>query len=169
MHNCESGVGLKIPTLEVSWLIFSWLPIPAKDDLTEKEVIVIGDFSENNSYTVKDAIQGFHWENSQYTIHPLYYTIRKVQKMNFYIQVCFLSSDTKHRASLVYMFLCNLIHKIKKICPTLEEIYYFRNGCAGQYKIKYNFLNICKHYFDNFGVICEWQFFTTSHEKKCLW
>jgi hypothetical protein len=30
----------------------------------------LGDFAENYSFIVKDAAQGFHWENSQATLHP---------------------------------------------------------------------------------------------------
>src|SRR5258705_10626136 len=37
-------------------------------------------------------------------------------------------------------------------------------GCAGQYKNRFNFINICHHSFD-FNLDCEWNFFATSHGK----
>ena len=36
---------------------------------TESEVVVVGDFSDNYSFTVQDASQGFHWDNSLCTVH----------------------------------------------------------------------------------------------------
>jgi hypothetical protein len=36
----------------------------------ERECILLGDFAENYSFIVQDAAQGFHWENSQATLHP---------------------------------------------------------------------------------------------------
>ncbi|KAL5510106.1 hypothetical protein EMCRGX_G005586 [Ephydatia muelleri] len=34
------------------------------------EAVVLGDFSENYSFVIQDAVQGFHWNNDQATIHP---------------------------------------------------------------------------------------------------
>ena len=34
------------------------------------EVLVTADFSENYAFILQDAAQGFHWNNSQATIHP---------------------------------------------------------------------------------------------------
>ena len=40
--------------------------LPLKDD----ECIVLLDFAETYTYVVQDAVQGFHWNNSQATLHP---------------------------------------------------------------------------------------------------
>ena len=37
--------------------------------------MVTADFSENYSFVLQDAVQGFHWNNAQATIHPLLFTI----------------------------------------------------------------------------------------------
>ena len=42
---------------------------------------------------------------------------------------------------------------------------YFTDECTKQYKNRYNFHNICKH-FEEFGLKCEWHFFATSHGKS---
>ena len=34
------------------------------------EILVNADFSENYSFVLQDASQGFHWNNTQATIHP---------------------------------------------------------------------------------------------------
>ena len=40
----------------------------------EKEGVLVLDFAENYSLLVQDAVQGFHWGNSQCTDHPLFST-----------------------------------------------------------------------------------------------
>jgi hypothetical protein len=40
-----------------------------KSSLQDRQVIVLGDFSENYVFIVQDAAQGFHSNNKQATIH----------------------------------------------------------------------------------------------------
>jgi len=49
----------------------------SKENLDENTAIVLLDFAENYSFIVQDAVQGFHWENSQATLHPfaIYYKV----------------------------------------------------------------------------------------------
>ena len=35
-----------------------------KEEIQEGELVLVGDFSENYSFVVQDAVQGFHWDNS---------------------------------------------------------------------------------------------------------
>ena len=44
-------------------------------------------------------------------------------------------------------------------------LFYFSDGCAGQYKNCKNFINLC-HHCDDFGLDAEWIFFVTSHGKS---
>ena len=41
-----------------------------KESLQDREVLVIGDFSENYSFFLQDAAQGYHWNNAQAPLHP---------------------------------------------------------------------------------------------------
>jgi hypothetical protein len=41
-----------------------------KSSLQAGEIIVLEDFSENYSFIIQDAAQGFHSNNQQATIHP---------------------------------------------------------------------------------------------------
>ena len=41
-----------------------------KAGLAPREIVVTVDFTENYSFILQDAAQGFHWNNSQATIHP---------------------------------------------------------------------------------------------------
>ena len=137
-----------------------------KNSLIESEAIVVGDFSENYSFIVQDAIQGFHWENSQCTVHPfvLYYKNANDPEVR-HTSFCILSDATKHNTVMVYAFLYRLLPDIKIALPTLKKVHYFSDGCAGQYKNRYNFSNIC-HHEEDFNISCEWNFFATSHGKS---
>ena len=42
-----------------------------KETLSKNEIIVLGDFAENYTFLVQDEIQGMHWNNQQYSLHPL--------------------------------------------------------------------------------------------------
>jgi len=44
-------------------------------------------------------------------------------------------------------------------------VYYFSDGCAGQYKNLKNFSNLC-HHEEDFQLQAEWHFFATSHGKS---
>ena len=74
-----------------------------KASLKEDECILCGDFSENYSFLVQDAIQGFHWDTSQATVHPFVaYTNAKdsVTAKSF----CVISDCTRHKTETVYTF-----------------------------------------------------------------
>ena len=136
-----------------------------KETLPVNELIVIGDFSENYTFICQDAAQGFHWENSQCTLHPfVIYWKNKADAIKSQ-SYCFLSADTKHTTTMVYCFLEQLIMDIKAHWPKVTKLHYFTDGCAAQYKNKYNFINIC-HHMNDFNLSCEWHFFATSHGKN---
>ena len=134
-----------------------------KKSLAPGQGILVGDFSENYSFVVQDAAQGFHWVNSQATLHPFvfYYKEDGVLKHQSF---CYFSDSTKHTTSMVYTFLKHLVPLLKAEHTNLEKIYYFSDGCAAQYKNRFNFANLCFHKAD-FGVDAEWNFFATSHGK----
>ena len=45
--------------------------------LSENECIIFLDFAENYSDLVQDGVQGFHWNNSQATLHPFVIYFKK--------------------------------------------------------------------------------------------
>ena len=47
----------------------------------------------------------------------------------------------------------------------MQRIIYFTDGCAAQYKNRFNFINLTFHEED-FGIPAEWNFFATSHGKN---
>ena len=128
------------------------------------EFLVIADFSGNYSFVLQDAAQGFHWNNSQVTIHPF---------VAYYMdsdELCHLSyvviSDCNHHDTIaVHLYQKYLIeHLTKRFGLPPYKVYYFSDGAASQYKNRKNFINLC-HHQDDFGVPAEWHFSATSHGK----
>lgn len=135
----------------------------SKENLSEGEVLVICDFSENYSFVIQDEIQSFHWNNDQVTIHPFvaYY----VQDNNIlHISYVAISECNEHDVIAVHLFQKMFLQHLMEKVPNTNKIIYFSDGCAGQYKNCKSFLNLCYHK-DDFGIDAEWNFFATSHGK----
>ena len=108
-----------------------------------QEIIVQGDFAENYSYVVQDEIQSFHWENKQATMHPFVAYRRNEDGTLEHRNICVVSDSTQHSTVTVFAFLKVVIEFLKQEFPSVKKIHYFTDGCAGQYKNKYNFINLC--------------------------
>ncbi|XP_034240315.1 uncharacterized protein LOC117644795 [Thrips palmi] len=136
-----------------------------RDNLEYGEVLVVADFSENYSFIIQDAVQGAYWNNQQATIHPFAMYFRnpetgKVEADNLVI----ISDHLKHVTSTVSKFQDVLMDYLKKKHENLAKVIYFSDGCAGQYKNRFNMKNVAMHEAD-YGVPAEWHFFATSHGK----
>ena len=83
-----------------------------KNELNSNELIILMDFSENYSFVVQDAVQGFYWENSQTTLHPFvgYYKLNGILKNTCY---CVISDCMHHDTISVHVFLGKLIAELK--------------------------------------------------------
>ena len=65
---------------------------------------VIADFAENYSFILQDEAEGFHWNNSQATVHPfvVYYTesSSELHQLSFVV----ISNCLHHDTVTVYVF-----------------------------------------------------------------
>ena len=135
-----------------------------KSNLRHGEVVVQADFSENYAFILQDSAQGFHWNNSQATVHPfmIYYTHSQEEH---HISFVIISDCLQHDTIAVYLFQKKLLMFLKQALPfPLKKIIYFSDGAASQYKNRKNFSNLCHHELD-FDVKAEWHFSATSHGK----
>ena len=136
-----------------------------KETLGPSEVIMLGDFAENYSFVIQDEVQGYHWNKSQCSLHPvvLYHCSENTLVTT---SLCILSDDLDHDASFVYKVMEAIVGHVKvELVSNFKTIHYFSDGCAGQYKNRKHFYNLCFHASD-FAVNCEWNFFATSHGKS---
>ncbi|KAE8738771.1 hypothetical protein FOCC_FOCC015744 [Frankliniella occidentalis] len=135
-----------------------------KCDMPPGHVLVCADFAENYSFTIQNSVQGFHWNNSQATVHPFvcyFGSEGKIQHLSFVV----ISNCKDHNSLTVYVFQKKLIAFLKEKFPVLHKLIYFTDGCAAQYKNFKSLKNLCEHKSD-FGLDAEWHFYATSHGKS---
>ena len=135
-----------------------------KSELAPGEVLVTADFSENYSFILQDAAQGFHWNNSQATLHPFVAYYADADQIR-HLSCVVVSECLHHDTTAVYLFQKAFIALLKRVLPTRlqpRKIIYFSDGAGSQYKNRKNFVNLC-HHREDFGICAEWHFSATSH------
>ena len=103
-----------------------------KSTIKQGEIIVLGDFSENYLFLVQDATQGFHWDNSQWTLYPFLAYFKDESYTLQHQSYCFVSNDLRHISVMVHTFIGHLVNDLKEK-HALKKIIYFSDGCAAQY------------------------------------
>jgi hypothetical protein len=116
-----------------------------KNDIHQNEAVVILDFAENYSFLIQDAAQGFHWENSQATLHPFVAYYKDDCEGTRHVSMCVISDHLQHSTSTVHCFQQEALSCLREICPSLSKVYYFSDGAASQYKNFKNFSNLVHH------------------------
>ena len=135
-----------------------------KAELRADEVIILLDFAENFSFLVQDAVLGFHWENSQATLHPftVYY---KDGNEICNLSISIISDTMQHDCNTVHAFIVKALEYLKQKLPAVTKVIYFSDGAASQYKNFKNLINLCHHTKDH-NLQAQWHFFATSHGKS---
>ena len=136
-----------------------------KENLSDGSCIAVGDFSENLTFVIQDAVQGNHWSKDQVTLHPFVCYVNAAGVLTT-IPVLFISDHLTHDTVAVYAFQKRLNQLLDDMLGTRERQIYFSDGCGKQYKNKKYFLNLTYHE-DDFGVPADWNFFATAHGKGC--
>ena len=131
-----------------------------KENLTDSQALVTLDFAENYTFLIQDAIQGFHWNNDQATLHPF-----SIYNKGSHYSFCVFSDHQKHVNDVVYTFLKAVLARVKQDLPHIDEIVYFSDGAGSQYKNFKNFNNLM-HHSEDFGIKASWNFYATSHGKN---
>ena len=136
-----------------------------KEALCEGKVLITMDFAENYSFQVQNEVQGFHWTNSQVTVHPVvcYYKSSNSDCVQ-HCSLVFLSNILEHNVHMVYCIQKQTIEFLRKKLPALAKVEYFTDGSAAQYKNFKSFLNLL-HHKNDFGIDACWSFHATSHGK----
>jgi hypothetical protein len=70
----------------------------SKENPQSDQCLILADFSENYSFILQDAIQGFHWADNQATIHPFIVYI----KDQYLKTLSCVISDYLHRNTLSF-------------------------------------------------------------------
>ena len=113
-----------------------------KESLLHNEAIVLGDFAENYQFVVQDEIQSYHWSKTYCTLHPVVIYYRDNEGELKHDSICLVSNDNTCDTNFVYEVQTLLSKYIHTNCLHIEKLYYFSDGCAGQYKNYRNFINL---------------------------
>jgi hypothetical protein len=86
--------------------------------------------------------------------------VSSLQHVSFVV----MSERNTHDTAAVHIFQKLLIKFLTEHIGKPQEMIYFSDGCAAQYKNRKNFANLCCHELD-FGNSAEWHFFAISYGK----
>ena len=136
----------------------------AKENLSENELIILLDSAENYSFVVQDAVQGFHWENSQATLHPFVAYFRFSNGDLKHTSICVISDCLIHDQTTVRCFLTKVITLMKQKVNNIEIIHYYRDGAPSQHKNYKGLVNLC-HSRSDHDIDAVWNFLLPVMEK----
>ena len=103
-----------------------------RGNFSENELIIILDFDENYYFVVQDALQGFHWENSQATLHPIVAYFRSSNGDLKHISICVISDCLKHDQTAVNCFLTKVVTLMKQNVNNIKIIHYHNDDAPSQ-------------------------------------
>lgn len=134
-----------------------------KNYIEDSEVILQVDFAENYSAVSQDEIQSAHWTHPQITIFTCCAWLKDNNIRSFVV----VSDELQHDKYAVWAFLNAILTDLKMEYPQLRRTKIFSDGCVAQFKNKYTISNLC-FFQEDFQLICEWNFFATSHGKGAV-
>lgn len=135
-----------------------------RNTFPDDQILVSMDYAENYTVVHQDEVQQAYFRNVQ--ISMLGAAVRykkddKIQHQSFVI----LCNDTKHDTPSVYTGYKKIQNWIKSEVPGVRHTHIISDGCAAQFKNKYQFSNIANHATD-FGHTASWHFTPTGHGKS---
>ena len=93
-----------------------------KENLQQDEVIILLDFAENYSFVIQDAVQGFHWGNSQATLHRLVVYQASPNNILECLSMCVASDHQSHYQSTFHDFLASALYPLSKKLPFVKKV-----------------------------------------------
>ena len=108
------------------------------------EAIIKLYFAENYSFVIQDAIQGYHWNNSQATLHPFVVYYREDEG-----QLAISTFVSLAIALTVHSFIDVVLQYLtSQTCEIFSKVlvYYFSDGAISQYKNYKNMCNLVNHH-----------------------
>jgi hypothetical protein len=130
-----------------------------KENTDDRKVLLQVDYAENFAMDQQDAIQSAHWNTNTLSIFTAHAWCGAAN-----YSFALASDNVTHDKYCVNVCLNNIISKLKEYLPDLEEIMFFSDGVASQFKQRYLFQNITRMMAEH-DLKLSWNFFATSHGK----
>lgn len=139
------------------------------DGLTESEVALHIDFSENYACKYHSEVQSHHFGGSrnQITLHTavMYHVSAEAQTKQV-TSYCTVSSNQNHGPSAIWAHLHPILSELKEKHPAVTTVHFFSDGPATQYKQKINFYLMANRFFEEYEFRkISWNFFESGHGK----
>ena len=96
------------------------------------EIIVLLDFAESYSFLVQEAVQGYHWENSQATLRPFSVYFKNDVGEVKCLSICIIHDSMKHNSLYIYP-QCAHLYTRKASNSFQSTVVYFSDGASSQY------------------------------------
>ena len=133
-----------------------------KESLTDQDVVLHMDFSENYTCQYAKAIQSTHFGASQrqITLHTgIIYTKGKTEPF------CTISDSMKHGPAAIWAHLDPILKYSKDRNPDLRNVYFISDGPTTQYRCKDNFFLFSVKIFEAGFKTGSWNFLEAGHGK----
>ncbi|XP_045199124.2 uncharacterized protein LOC123553489 [Mercenaria mercenaria] len=133
-----------------------------KKRLTEKDVLIHIDFSENYTCKYESEVQSCHFGASQrqISLHTgVIYT--KDETVPF----CSMSDCLKHNPAGIWGHLKPVLEHVKENIPTVKHLYFLSDGPSTQYKNKENFFLLSTYPFEMHFSAVNWSYTEAGHGK----
>ncbi len=131
----------------------------SKINASNKKIVVQVDYSENFETKQQDEVQSAHWNSKSISI----FTAHAWCSGNDY-SIALVLNDISHDKYCVNNCITYIINTLKQKLPSLEEILFFSDGAASQFKQRYLIHNLTRMSYE-YQLIFSWHFFATSHAK----
>lgn len=131
-----------------------------KLSVDECTILVQLDYSENFSMIEQDEIQSAHFSKKQLSLFTAHAWCRNSSSRSF----VFVSSHVEHNKYSIHAALEHLLCALQRSEDKMQEIVFFSDGAASQFKQRFLFKNL-SHLSRMYNVLMSWHFFATSHGK----
>jgi hypothetical protein len=134
-----------------------------RKDSSPENILLQVDFAENYAAQYQNEIQSAHWGNPQVCVFTgvVWYGDEKAS-------YAIVADNISHDRFCVDVFIRKIIDIYKEKFPTLKTVNIFSDGCAAQFKSRYNFANMTLMKKDYDLAELTWSFFATSHGKGAV-
>ena len=133
-----------------------------KVNSSDRKIVIQVDYSENFEIRQQNEIQSSHWTSKLVSI----FTAHSWCSNDNY-SFSLVSDNISHDKYCINSCITYMIDKMKEKLPSLEEILFFSNSAASQFKQRYLFHNLTR-ISNYFNLFLSWHFLLPAMPKEWL-
>ena len=137
-----------------------------KEQLSQDEIIIHEDFSENFQLKHQREIMESHWSNESVTVFTAVVYYKDDNKDLKHLSYALISDELSHDKRSVYVFNKALLDAVSRE-TSFKQVHYWSDGAGSQFKNRFNLACVLYHPLD-YGTHATWSFFETAHGKGAV-